>query len=185
MQWLQSISVFSSTKLLAAADCEMVYFIRFLILTIVLPAFFVTAAPVRVTRLRDITEPQARKTLREGLIVLWNAAVSLLAIYKIVFHKLEFGCLGMKTAAGCFTFQCLFYPLNNKRVPSPDSPNMEGLTSLCDALNLSQQLLKVNNTQLLLPSRSTDMPVSGSVAMPYALLSFQYIDNASQHSTMH
>jgi len=52
MQWLQSISVFSSTKLLAAADCEMVYFILFLILTIVLPAFFVTAAPVRVYRSR-------------------------------------------------------------------------------------------------------------------------------------
>ena len=74
--------MFNSTKLLAAADFEMVYFTLFLILTIVLPAFFVTAAPVRVTRLTDITEPQARKTLREGLIVLWNAAVSLLAIYK-------------------------------------------------------------------------------------------------------
>ena len=86
MQWLQSISVFSSTKLLAAADCEMVYFILFLILTIVLPAFFVTGAPVRVTRSRDITEPQARKTLWEGLIVLWNAAVSLLANYKRVFQ---------------------------------------------------------------------------------------------------
>jgi len=44
------------------------------------PACFVAAAPVRVGRQTDISEPQARKTLREGLIVLSNAAVSLLMI---------------------------------------------------------------------------------------------------------
>jgi len=42
------------------------------------PDYFVAAAPVRVGRQTDISEPQARKTLREGLIVLSNAAVSLL-----------------------------------------------------------------------------------------------------------
>ena len=48
-----------------------------LMMTILL-ACFVIAAPVRVGRQ---SEPQARKTLREGLIVLSNAAVSLLMIY--------------------------------------------------------------------------------------------------------
>jgi len=43
-------------------------------------ACFVIAAPVRVGRKTDISEPQARKTLQEGLIVLSNAAVSLLMI---------------------------------------------------------------------------------------------------------
>jgi len=127
MQWLQSISVFSSTKLLAAADCEMVYFILFLILTIVLPAFFVTAAPVRVTRSRDITEPQARKTLREGLIVLWNAAVSLLAINKRVFHMYPVTSLNElqtgfwnEDCSRVFHLSTLVFLLNN-RMPSPDS----------------------------------------------------------------
>jgi len=47
-----------------------------LMMTTVL-ACFVIAAPVRVG---NQTEPQARKTLREGLIVLSNAAVSVLMI---------------------------------------------------------------------------------------------------------
>ena len=46
------------------------------ILIIAVPAFFVTAAPITFGRHVNVSEPQARQTLREGLIVLWNAAVS-------------------------------------------------------------------------------------------------------------
>ena len=135
----------------------MVYFTLFLILTIVLPAFFVTAAPVRVTRLTDITEPQARKTLREGLIVLWNAAVSLLAIYKWVFHMYPVTSLNELQTGVWIAWEWrlhqgvslinshFFYTQQQSAIPR--FPNMEGLASLCDVLNYSQQLLQVNSTE--------------------------------------
>jgi len=164
----------------------MVYFILFLILIIVVHAFFVTAAPVRVTRPTDITEPQARKTLAPGRtdhsLECSSESVSNL---QNSFPQTGVWLPGNEDCSRMFHFSMLVLSTQQQKSAITRFPNMEGLTSLCDALNLSQQLLKVNNTQLLFPSRSTDMPVSGSVAMPYALLSFQYIDNASQHSTMH
>jgi len=64
----------------------------------------------------------------------------------------------------------------------PRFPNMEGLASLCDVLNYSQQLLQVNSTE---PATAVTALVAEQVCRDACLLPFQYIDNAMQHSTMH
>ena len=79
-------NIYSKVKVATNKMLNLFSSVTLILMMIALPTCFVTAAPVRIGRQTDISEPQARKTLREGLIVLWNAAVSLLITKRFTIH---------------------------------------------------------------------------------------------------
>jgi len=82
----------------------------------------------------------------------------------------------MKTAAGCFTYQLLFFLLNN-RMPSPDS-------QIFTATPTSEQHRACNSSHSSCCRAGLQRCLSVG-QLQWLLLPFQCIDNAMQHSTMH